>query len=252
MEINVFISDPRKTKVLLRRKVQKEKSYYVCDKNGYFARDCRHRKGANNKNTACATKMDDDEIIAAVSEVMAVQGKVHGWWYDTCATVHVSYDKSLFKTCVDATDGQEIQMGNENRSKVHGKGSIELSFTSGKKITLANVLHVPDMNRNLVSGNLLGKLGIQTVYESGKLILTCGGVFIGKGYSYNGMIKLCTVDNADIAAINKSSHSAYMLDSVSLWHDRLAHVGISTMKRLVKHGLISCNIDEFNKCVSLC
>lgn len=102
-------------------------------------------------------------------------------------------------------------MGNENRSKVHVKGSIELSFISGKKIMLVNVLHVPDMNRNLVSDDLLGKPGIKTVYESGKLILTRGGVFVGKGYSCNEMIKLCTVDNADVATINKSSHSAYML-----------------------------------------
>ena len=35
------------------------------------------------------------------------------------------------------------------------------------------------MNRNLVSGDLLGKPGIKFVYESGKLILTSNGVFVG-------------------------------------------------------------------------
>ncbi|XP_022873192.1 uncharacterized protein LOC111392157, partial [Olea europaea var. sylvestris] len=29
-----------------------------------------------------------DEIIATMSEINAIQGKVSGWWYDTCATIH--------------------------------------------------------------------------------------------------------------------------------------------------------------------
>lgn len=81
-------------------------------------------------------------------------------------------------------------MGNEGRSKVLGKGTIEVVFTSGKKITLINVLYVPYMNKNLVSGDLLGKSGIKAVFESGKLILSKSGNFVGKGYSCDGMIKL--------------------------------------------------------------
>jgi hypothetical protein len=135
-------------------------------------------------------------------------------------------------------------MGNEVRSKDVGTGSVELSFTSGKKVTFVNVLHVPDMNRNLVSGDLLGKSSIKSIYESNKHILTRSGVFVGKGYFTEEMIKLCTIDNI----INEIYNSAYMLESVSLWHNRLAHSGISSMKRLIKYGLISCNINDFKKC----
>lgn len=63
----------------------------------------------------------------------------------------------LKPTYHDVNDGQDSQMGNEVRSKVLGKGSIELVLTSGKKIVLANVLHVPEMNRNLVSGGSFGQ-----------------------------------------------------------------------------------------------
>ena len=159
-----------------------------------------------------------------------IQGKVPGWWYDTAATVHVSYDRSAFKTYEDVTDGQEVQMGNEVRSKVVGKGTVELVFTSGKKVILTNVLHVPDMRRNLVSGDLLGKPGIQVVFKSGKLILSKNGNFVGKGYACNGMIKF---------SLNESSPSAYMIESVALWHGRLAHIGYSTLKFMSKNGLIS-------------
>ena len=144
---------------------------------------------------------------------------------------------NLFKTFEDAKGDQEVQMGNEGRSKVLGKGTIEVVFTSGKKVALINVLYVPDMNKNLVSGDLLGKPGIKAVFESGKLILSKSGNFMGNGYSCDGMIKLCTNDN-----INKmASTSAYMCDSNSLflWHNRLAHV---------ECGLIACDTKKFEKC----
>ena len=185
-------------------------------------------------------------LIATLSNVCVVQGNVQGWWYDTCATVHVTYEKSLFKIYEDAKGDQEVQMGNEGRSKVLCKGTIEVVFTSGKRITLVNVLYVLDMNRNLISVDLLSKLAIKVVFESGKLILSKFGNFVGKGYSCDGMIKLCTNDN-----FNKvTSNSACMCDSnsLSLWRNRLGHVGLSIIERIVKCGVIACDVKEFEKC----
>ena len=112
------------------------------------------------------------DIVATICEVNAIQGKVASWWYDTCATVNVCYDKSLSKTYIKVNDWQELQMGNKVRSKVIGIGNVELVFTSGKKVILTNVLYVLVMNRSLVSGVLLRKPGIKSVDESGKLILS--------------------------------------------------------------------------------
>lgn len=70
-------------------------------------------------------------------------------------------------------------MGNEGSSRVAGKGNIELIFTPGKKVLLTNVLHVPDMTRDMASGYLLSKPKIKAVYEVGKLILTKNENFMG-------------------------------------------------------------------------
>ncbi|KAG6529604.1 hypothetical protein ZIOFF_011813 [Zingiber officinale] len=100
-----------------------------------------------SQEEAKINSIEMDNIMATTSHANVVQGKVLGWWYDTCATVHVAYDKSLFKTYQEIEGMQGIQMGNEGHSKV------------------------VDMNRNLVSGELLNKAKIKAVYEYGKLIL---------------------------------------------------------------------------------
>ncbi|RVW91509.1 Retrovirus-related Pol polyprotein from transposon TNT 1-94 [Vitis vinifera] len=56
---------------------------FVCGKPGHYARECRFRKDQKG----AVVNAIDEEIIATLSDVCVVQGKVQGWWYDTCATV---------------------------------------------------------------------------------------------------------------------------------------------------------------------
>ena len=51
--------------------------------------------------------------------------------------------------------------------------------------------------------------------------------------------------------MNKNaSSSTYMIDSnyITLWHSRVAHIDISTIKRIIKCGLLSCDTNGFEKC----
>ena len=150
--------------------------------------------------------------------------------------------KSHFKDYEIVDNGDEVLMGNHNFAKVVGKGSVELQFTSSKKIMLVNVLHVPDIRKNLMSANLLNKKGFKVVLESDKLILSKNGMFVGKGYSCDGMFKLSIINN-------KMPSSAYIVElSLSLWHDRLAHISFRSLKFMAKHGLINYDQDSMQTC----
>ncbi len=118
------------------------------------------------------------------------KSKSLNWWYDTGVTVHVCNNKSHFKSLEDAMVGQQVQMGNNDTAKVKGKGTVELQFTSRKKLILINELYVPKIRKNLVFANLLCKKGVKVVIESDNLILSKGEVFVGKGYSCDGIYKL--------------------------------------------------------------
>ena len=81
-------------------------------------------------------------------------------------------------------------MGNSFTAKVEESETVILKLTSGKSLTLTNVLHVPKIRKNLVSIGLLSKYGFKLVFESDQIIVTKGGVFVGKGYVVNDMLRI--------------------------------------------------------------
>ena len=113
----------------------RKKGHYICE--GRFLKNKKKENG-NNSNMANAAK----EIIAMVTEMrigmitevnMAAATNSSDWWFDSGATLHVCNEKAQFKTYVIATDGEEVLMGNDNSTKVHGKETIEMQFTSENK-----------------------------------------------------------------------------------------------------------------------
>ncbi|GJX56254.1 hypothetical protein Tco_0286151 [Tanacetum coccineum] len=75
--------------------------------------------------------------------------------------------------------------GKGSKDQSQDQGSVALEFSSGKTITLFNMLYVPKLHKNLVSGPMLNKCGYKQVYESDKYILSKSGVFVRFGYYNN-------------------------------------------------------------------
>jgi hypothetical protein len=80
------------------------------------------------------------------------------------ANVHVCADISMYSS-YQVAQGTFILMGNGLHASIHGVGTVDLKFTSGKIVQLKNVHHVPSINKNLVSGSLLCRDGFRVVLE---------------------------------------------------------------------------------------
>ncbi|XP_021979236.1 uncharacterized protein LOC110875347 [Helianthus annuus] len=106
------------------------------------------------------------QICAMMDEVNTVTNTPKGWWVDTGATRHVCADKSLFTTFKALSGEEKLYTGNAATADIMGEGTVILKWTSGKELTLSNVLYVPDLRKNLVSGWLLNKFGFHLVFES--------------------------------------------------------------------------------------
>ena len=121
-------------------------------------------------------------------------------------------------------------MRNSAVSKVEGNGKVILKWTSEKELTLNDVLHVPDIRKNLISRSILSKKEFRIVFKSDKFVLTKGGMYVGKSYLVDGLFKanVVVVDKKCVylypKLINKENSSVYLLESPILWHARLGHV----------------------------
>ncbi|KAK4382544.1 hypothetical protein Sango_2861300 [Sesamum angolense] len=200
-------------------KIQKNKCQcYCCGKTGHKAYQCYQRKDqqkTNPKQNPQLNLAETEEIIAAVVvEANLVENKVD-WILDTGASKHFCANKELFHEFHEASDGECVFMGNSATAGVMGKGKVLFKLTSGKILALLDVLYVPSLRRNLISGSLLNKVGLKIVLESDKVIISRNGDFIGKGYLSDGLFVLNTVSTIS----NKNSlNSAYLVESINIWH----------------------------------
>ncbi|KAL0285600.1 UNVERIFIED_CONTAM: hypothetical protein Sangu_2771500 [Sesamum angustifolium] len=137
-------------------------------------------------------KNNHHKSFKATDEANLVENK-EDWILDTGASRHFCSNKALFHELLETTDGECVFMGNSTTSGVLGKGKILLKLTSGKTLALIDVLYVPSLRRNLVSGSLLNKAGLKIVLESDKVIITKNNDFVGKGYLSDGLFVLNTV-----------------------------------------------------------
>ena len=121
-------------------------------------------------------------------------------------------------------------------------------MTSGKELTLTNVLYVPKIQKNLMFGSLLNNHGFRLVFESKKFVLSKSRMYVGKGYMSNGMWKL-NVMTIIKSNINKVSTSTYVLESSNLWLGRLGHVNYDTLRKLINLNHVpTFQIDAKHKC----
>ena len=151
----------------------------MCNKQGHRAKDCRSQKEQGNPKKKCpqanVTEVDDVSdmnLSAVVSDVNFI---------GINTTRHVCSDKKMFSSYQTIDSGEQLFMGNSSSSKVEGQGKVVLKMTSGKELTRNDVLHVPKIRKNLVSGSLLSKKGFKLVFVSDNFILTKNGMYVGKG-----------------------------------------------------------------------
>ena len=174
----------------------------------------------------------DIYLTTVISEVNLVGSNPKEWWIDTSATHHVCSDKKMFSTFEPIETGENEFMGNLTTSKIKNQGKVVLKMIFGEELTLIDVLYVPEIRKNLVSGSLLDSHGFRMVFRLDKFVLSKSRMYVGKWYMSDRMWKLNLMTIIE-SNVNKAYSSANMLESSNLWHGRLGHVNYDILCRLI-------------------
>ncbi|CAH9093721.1 unnamed protein product [Cuscuta epithymum] len=121
-------------------------------------------------------------------------------------------------------------MGNQDRSKIVGIGDIVLTTSTGCKLVLKDVRHVPAMRLNLISAGKLDDAGLMNYFGEGKWKLTKGSLVMARGKKegslYVMQAKLCKGE------VNITT------DDMEVWHKRLGHISEKGLHILARKHLL--------------
>ncbi|KAL2645165.1 hypothetical protein R1flu_012752 [Riccia fluitans] len=148
-------------------------SGYTLEKVGATGSYCRYckKKGHILKSSfKLQKKRDSKPVVGVVISVAAdSQNKVlmafeiggfdqdHSWVVDTGATDHMAYKREYFHTYPPLHSPKFVYLGDNSVHPMVGIGSVVVKLSSGEKVTIEQVYHVPGLFKNLFSSKQFAK-----------------------------------------------------------------------------------------------
>lgn len=224
------------------KKKQKEtRACHFCKEIGHLRNDCSKWKAKQAQGKQDRQGKDHQKQgranVALTSSVPLSQPYQSDWIIDSDASNHIVRDKSMYKTYELLEKPLKITIGDDFALQVIGKEQIEVDFSDGdtwEPGTLNDVWHVPNMGHtNLFSTGVVTKRGYEVVFcKEDVKIKNKKGQTVLAGYSGdNGLYYLM---------IRLRGHVAKKVaGSVKLWHERLGHISVDTVKRMAKTNIVT-------------
>jgi len=205
---------------------------YYSHKFGHIPHDCPELKAKKQRqNEVAAIPVDDesdsDDAICLVGNVADTDDISKAWLVDSAAVARMCW----MRGCLDdnqTTTGRSVTMGDKGSVATAGVGSVVLNvIVHGKtrKIKLEKVLHVPTMGFNLISVGMMEECIAEVSFKGGKTIINIEDKVAACGTRKSGLYHLDMAPLLDIAA----------LASLQLWHERLGHVNVAGVKRMIRN-----------------
>ncbi|UYV75200.1 hypothetical protein LAZ67_12002864 [Cordylochernes scorpioides] len=187
------------------------------------------------------------------------EASVHNWFIDSGATSHMAYDESFF-TELNREQTQNVVVANGNKLQVKGigQGEIKVITPQGKTDTLllTKVLYIPELTDNLLSVSAATSNGCKVTFNRDWCTIERDNTALANGILDNGMYRLHLDDNLQTrtfkANVAKKNHCKNK-NCLMLWHDRLGHRNIESIKKIrnenLARGLSLNNCSHSTDCV---
>ena len=154
------------------------------------------------------------------------------WVIDSGCTFHMTSRRDWLLDFTEC-DSMMILLGDDHTVESRGCGTVRLNTNGGSIKMLKNVRYVPNLRRNLISTGTLDKLGY--LHKGGASIVSFykGDKLAIKGNLKNGLYVLD--GNTEVY---ENLNTERQMSKTALWHSRLGHMNLNSLKILAGKGLI--------------
>lgn len=241
---------------------------HKCGKPGHIKRYCpqleseerrprqfsRRKEGRHKAHNAT----QDDHGSGSEGDLLAVRqgcalqasGLMSNWIIDSGATCHMCGSKEAFTELHPITQPLEVTLGDGHRLNVVGEGTVSLntrlSDGSIRKCRMRDVLYIPALTYNLLSVPKAAERGNMTKFsDKGCEILDANQKMIGRGIKCGSLYYLDCQARLEAHATLKGTRE-------SLWHRRYGHLGVQSLQKLAREGLVKGLTYNPSKGVEFC
>jgi len=214
------------TDKVLDGRVSKDTECWYCLQKGHMQGACPLRKEKEKRRTERknakeqANVVKDEEIVSDKEMSFMVSHYLkssHEWVLDSGATGHMCCSRDAFESLKRLPTDKKIFMGDGSDVSAHGVGTVRLN----PEVVLTDVLYVPEFTVNLCSVSKLAKDGLAVTFMETLCTITKDGHELIRGTGVAGLYTLHTEGEMALTAA-----------TTSLWHRRLGHLNVASVKKL--------------------
>jgi len=220
----------------------------LCMKYGHTVASCWHRFDQDfqppiqlHNSQVSPSNIDNCDQLSSISTMPETL-----WYPDSGASHHITSDSSNFTSKTNYNGSEHVKLGNGSGLAITHVGSANLSsLSNSSSFALHNLLCVPNITKNLLSVSQFAKDNCvyfeffpshcNVKHQVTKQILL-------QGQLKDGIYVFPTLKCSHKPQVHQvSTASSSVLD---LWHARMGHATLQTVKRILQSCNISFNTDS--------
>ena len=242
-----------------------------CGEKGHMSKECpkkRANKGKGKKqhnNYASSSRNNDDDyseqLFVMQHMVNAMTADVHAsedvWYVDSGASNHMTSRGEWFRDLKELNAPGYVETGDDTAHPIAHIGKVPLNMQDGKVKYLADVLHVPNITKNLVSVGQMIEQGLQVRFNPNGCFVEDfknGCKLVTKGKRVGRMFTL-DVNMPEVKAAMFAQGAGVVAD-VDMWHKRIGHVNEQRLRSMqskqIVAGLPNFRVDGMHKVCEAC